>query len=121
MKKISLISMFVVIAAVIIMAFNIQGTSNEKKSINDIHFIIQNCPDCTSMYYCINGGPRVYPGTCEFFLTVPPDPPIIYLMCVTCGTRTGQAKYDYSYGKVIITVAEGGTSCNCSGDGNKKK
>jgi|GEM_PF-1618568 hypothetical protein len=122
MKKTSIISLIVVIAAVIFMAFTFQKTGNIKNSPNDyVTFDIVNCDDCPNLQYCIDGGP-IQNNTslnCTITVLVLPDPPIKHTICVVCGTKRGSATYDVSTGRMKIYVAEGNT-CTCKGEGTKK-
>jgi ribosomal protein S27E len=116
MKKISIISFILIIVAVLVMAFTFQNPVNTIGSPNEtVHFIVVNCDDCTNLKYCINGGKTqfVNNGSCEFDITVPYDPPIIYTICVICGTRKGTATYDYASGTVKVYVSDAGVDCKC--------
>ena len=123
MKKTSIISLIVVITAVIFMAFTFKNSNIIKNSPNDyITFEIINCDDCSTLQYCIDGGPvQLNPASnCTITVSVLPDPPIKHTICVICGKKRGSATYDVSNTKMKIYMSED-NNCKCTEVGGTKK
>jgi|WetSurMetagenome_2_1015567.scaffolds.fasta_scaffold46557_2 hypothetical protein len=120
MKKISVISAVIIVFATVIMAFTLNNTNSTSTPILDTQVIMHviGCPNCKSFSYCLDGGPIVFVGSCDFSFNCSDGPHDICLMC-DGGPGGSLYSFEATGGQLELKVSLAPlTACNC---GKKKK
>jgi hypothetical protein len=122
MKKTSIISVMLLVLATVIMSFAFRGYSNESgvQSPNSTMPVrVINCPDCTNLWYCLDGGSMVFKGTCEFTIDCKEGKHTIYVYCN--GPDGGCSTATFSCFDRAVIVDCSAVSLNCPCTDKKKK
>lgn len=119
MKKATALSVLIIIAMVIFMAFSFSSDRQDNGPKGGILVHVVGCDDCTNLYVCV-GGILVYePKDCDFYVDCYQMGSVIQTICVVCGDKQGQVTVDCrKVTEVYIYVEPNGNDCPC---GTKKK
>jgi|WetSurMetagenome_2_1015567.scaffolds.fasta_scaffold15593_5 hypothetical protein len=126
MKKIYLMSLVVIMSAVVLLAFSFKNSDESKLNPKgSILVSAYGCSDCKNIQYCLDGGPIIYPRSCEWYVNCK-DPTSTYEICVICSGENGETLYGHAQiscssplGYVIIMNQD--PQCSCSESKKIKK
>jgi len=118
MKKISIISITLFILATVILSFAFSDGAGVQSPNNTVRVRAINCPDCSNLCYCIDGGSMVSVGGCEFYIECKEGPHKIYIYCSGPDGGCTEAEFKCNEREIIVNCIAVSVNCPCS---NKKK
>jgi len=121
MKKISILSVFILVTVIVAMAFTFTDYTPQKPANSELTFHITGCPngDCSNLFYCIDGGPPIFVGSCDFTIQVADG---THSFCIKCSKDGAGGLKIITCNAVDMYVPVDMTTlkpCNC-GDTKKK-
>lgn len=121
MKKISVISLIVLIIAVISMAFVFTNDSRSEPAKTTVFVRVTGCPNCENLKYCIDGGPLIFAGQCDFSFNCSDGEHYICVMCSPEDTSLSGGQSVVCSGGSVKVKIEVTNSTQCSCGSSKKK
>jgi hypothetical protein len=122
MKKISIISILVPVIIVFVMAFSFNIDTEPAQMTTDLNVQVSGCPnnDCSQLFYCLDGGPAVFVGSCNFTIKCSDGQ---HFICVKCSGSSdiGGGKWFMCPGTSDILYINIPELKNCQCDLKKKK
>lgn len=118
MKKISILTISVLVISIVIMAFtfNTNEVPAPRNTQQNIH--VYGCPDCSQLYYCIDGNAPVQPGSCEFSIDCSEGQHYICVKCSYTGDAGGGLWFTCGAQDMLEIHVGDIKNCDC---GSKKK
>jgi hypothetical protein len=115
MKKISLVSAFVFISAMIVFAFTFAPAENPqtKNMVDHIRIHVTGCTDFTDLTACIDGSVEYKPGKRDFEVECHSIGPEVQTICVKCQGKVGTGKIECNSDKLIEINLTSSGFCPC--------
>lgn len=112
MKK-TLLFAVPLLLVIILMSFTFSNVSVEQPSSVHVRMHITGCDDCKSFSYCIDGGPKIFVGSCDFDFYVEPGSHTMCLMCGGSGSNYQFSTNDVANIKLNVSLFTLTGPCIC--------
>jgi hypothetical protein len=120
MKK-TLLFAIPVLLVIFLMSFTINTAPVEQPANAHVKMHITGCDNCKDFSYCIDGGPTVFVGSCDFDFYVEAGD---HTMCLLCGGSGFNYQFSIKEGasiKLDVSIPSLTGPCSCDGTKKNKK